>query len=1463
MVSRQLLLLAAVVTLALHVWSVNADPCTPNPCQNGGTCAPSANVTSYTCMCGDLWSGVDCSTDVDECDASYAGPNGCSTNAVSCSNNIGAAPTCGACKPGYLGDGKTCAGLPPSPPPAPPPAVPPLPAPGGQQQVRPLATSAYFCGSPAAEPANSVFRTDEDDVRDFNVTLIRVNAFASATALQGIYSVFRVGPSNQQQQRNGYMQGGYNTGVYNSPSYTLDLQQQPSSPDLTVTAVRACCVNDAVFASGSGNGVQRLQLRMANGTVRAIGASGGGDPTVDCAQPQPWVDVPAGYVLAGLRSLVPWQNFSDNSYLDRISFIFAGIPPSPPPAPPPTPPPPPPQPVVTVSGFQCGSGVADYYVRRTSDVPYIEAGEALEGLQGLGQRSYTSRLQPVYRSGRAVPPPHGLAYQISSTDFALQQMYAPFPALDLANAWNPTSPLRITHVAACCSSGRLNIYDNFLQALRFRRANGQALSFGLGGSGECQRPQGWIAVPAGALLAGFVSDSFSDFAGTGVLNPTVVIDRIAFAFATPYPGQWTQPNPPPPLPPPPPPTPPPPPPPPPPRATLTSRFFCGSTYASPVASRTMTSSPAGAPGGGDPYTPAPGGTLVSDEAVAALGYPLTALDFTMFSFAAIYQARSTYGSYGPGPVHVTYGAGGGAAYGIDLTASWGSLSPERVVAVSACCYPDVANNQAMSPSKLLLRTASGRTIGIGYESPFASSSVCGGLTPQPWEPVPPGYLLGGMVTEKVGSEGFGFNRVGYVFVEASPPRPEDYRPPPSASSFRGSGSGSGSSGSGSGGAGMAVGIGVAVGCVALVGAALLTFLGLRRRARQRYGGEVAFDRATCAFYPTFLPPSPPSPPIPDAMPFAAAHPLPQPHTQFSQLGAPAQALLLPHALSSGRRQLSISQSVAHQIQLLMDQEKQQPQPQPQPQPGTAAGGTHGAAAAGAGEPWHLQQHEGGSAAARAAEVAMCPEVFSAAALSVATAGFDGSHLVATLGGGSRAGGVYRGVLPRQAGGSAGGGGGGGGREVAVWRLHDGNDTEALEACSDKTAAAVSRLSVLRHPHLLPLLGSCPDQALLVYGLGAEQQGSRSAAAAAAASTLADRLTPQAQRPLGWRDRVRVGAEVASAVAFLHSLAPPLLCRVPLDAGRVVIDAASGAVRLGFVGVAPAAAGGAPAAAASEEDDTRSLGVLLLRLLTGDATAEAGALVARVRGAQQADVAGGGGGRALAALVFDASGGGGGGGVGGGGDTWPASEALAFADVALRCCGYGGVSGGGAGPSTGSGNSGVPGLRSTVLPYLLQLSNRTRLYSQQAPQQAPAPAAAGLEQDAPPAAAPPAAAGDGADTEADADADVEAQPPAVDIPPLFVCPITQDVMEDPVVAADGFTYERAAIAEWMSCGAVGGRTPRSPLTNLPFEHRTVLPNRALKSQICSWRDEQAAAQQVAARARAAAAAAAKREEAGPK
>ncbi|WJX30592.1 hypothetical protein P8452_19112 [Trifolium repens] len=34
------------------------------------------------------------------------------------------------------------------------------------------------------------------------------------------------------------------------------------------------------------------------------------------------------------------------------------------------------------------------------------------------------------------------------------------------------------------------------------------------------------------------------------------------------------------------------------------------------------------------------------------------------------------------------------------------------------------------------------------------------------------------------------------------------------------------------------------------------------------------------------------------------------------------------------------------------------------------------------------------------------------------------------------------------------------------------------------------------------------------------------------------------------------------------------------------------------------------------------------------------------------------------------------------------------------------------------------------------------------------------------------------------------------PNHFICPILQDGMEDPCVAADGYTYDRSAIEKWL-------------------------------------------------------------------
>ena len=40
------------------------------------------------------------------------------------------------------------------------------------------------------------------------------------------------------------------------------------------------------------------------------------------------------------------------------------------------------------------------------------------------------------------------------------------------------------------------------------------------------------------------------------------------------------------------------------------------------------------------------------------------------------------------------------------------------------------------------------------------------------------------------------------------------------------------------------------------------------------------------------------------------------------------------------------------------------------------------------------------------------------------------------------------------------------------------------------------------------------------------------------------------------------------------------------------------------------------------------------------------------------------------------------------------------------------------------------------------------------------------------------------------------PPPIGDLPACICPITHEVMEDPVVCADGHSYERAAITQWL-------------------------------------------------------------------
>lgn len=63
-----------------------------------------------------------------------------------------------------------------------------------------------------------------------------------------------------------------------------------------------------------------------------------------------------------------------------------------------------------------------------------------------------------------------------------------------------------------------------------------------------------------------------------------------------------------------------------------------------------------------------------------------------------------------------------------------------------------------------------------------------------------------------------------------------------------------------------------------------------------------------------------------------------------------------------------------------------------------------------------------------------------------------------------------------------------------------------------------------------------------------------------------------------------------------------------------------------------------------------------------------------------------------------------------------------------------------------------------------------------------------------------------------------------IPMEYMCPITNDVMRDPVIDSEGHTYERAAIVQWLQTN------PRSPITRKPMTVQDLKPNRALAEAI---------------------------------
>ncbi|XP_020549429.1 U-box domain-containing protein 34 isoform X2 [Sesamum indicum] len=307
---------------------------------------------------------------------------------------------------------------------------------------------------------------------------------------------------------------------------------------------------------------------------------------------------------------------------------------------------------------------------------------------------------------------------------------------------------------------------------------------------------------------------------------------------------------------------------------------------------------------------------------------------------------------------------------------------------------------------------------------------------------------------------------------------------------------------------------------------------------------------------------------------------------------------------------------------------------------------------------------------------------------------------------------------------------------------------------------VEVLSQLRHPHILLLLGACPESGCLVYEY--MENGSLED------HILHRRGTP----PLPWPLRFRIAFEIACGLAFLHHSKPEPIVHRDLKPGNILLDK-NYVSKIGDVGLAKIVSEYAPDNITEYRDsviagtlfyidpeyqrtgtlrpksDVYSFGVIILQLL---AARHPNGLIPKFENAISsgtfADI--------LDKSVAD----------------WPLPEAEELAQIALKCCNLR--------------CRDRPDLEAEVLPILKRLAEFAK---------------SGM-------------------TERDHGL----------VPKHYYCPILQEIMDNPHIAADGFTYEYDAIKAWLD------RHNVSPVTKQKLPHKLLIPNHMLHSAIQEWRKQ---------------------------
>lgn len=320
-----------------------------------------------------------------------------------------------------------------------------------------------------------------------------------------------------------------------------------------------------------------------------------------------------------------------------------------------------------------------------------------------------------------------------------------------------------------------------------------------------------------------------------------------------------------------------------------------------------------------------------------------------------------------------------------------------------------------------------------------------------------------------------------------------------------------------------------------------------------------------------------------------------------------------------------------------------------------------------------------------------------------------------------------------------------GRTVAIKMLYPTNMQGQSEFQQE-----IQVLGKLQHPHLVTLLGVCSEAWSLVYEYLPNGR-------------LQARLFQKSNvSALTWKARVRILAEIATALCFLHSSKPEKIVHGDLKLESIFLDSKLSCkiCDFGICRLVTEESLYCPSFRQNSEprgafhytdpefyrtgvltpkSDVYSFGLIILQLLTGRPPL---GLASEVRKAVSSG---------KLASVLDASAG-----------EWPLVVARRLADLGLQCCEIY--------------SRDRPDLKPSIVRELKQLH---------------------LSEERP-------------------------------VPSFFLCPILQEIMHDPQVAADGFTYEGEAISGWLENGR-----ETSPMTNLELPHLNLTPNHALRLAIQDW------------------------------